>query len=157
MTASYPSTIRPCLRASKARSQPAVFKLAEPKRGRGYVQPVGTDVPVFWDVEFLFTQEEAIVFWLWFKNTLGAGVNEFIMPIRTEFGMVSHTCQFMPDSLMNSSEDGGLRRYKATIMARSLITPASYDDASDLITTLPAWRNWAAALDQAVSLEMTGA
>lgn len=157
MPAAYPLTIRSILKAGKSRSQPASFALAQPRRGYAYAQAVGTDVPVFWDVAFLFTQDEAIAFQLWFKVTLQGGLLEFTMPIKTEFGLITHTCRFLPDSLLPAKEEGELFGYTAQIMARAQVIPDGYVEAADLITTLPDWRSWSDLLDQTVTAEMPSA
>lgn len=154
MTAAYPLTIRTILRASKARSQPPSFSMAEPRRGTGYVQEVGTDTPVFWNVMFRFTRAEALVFQVWFTSIINRGVDAFTMPIRTEFGVLTHTCQFLPDSLLDATENGESIDYKATIMARKQLIPTGYAEAASLIVTLPNWTNWAQLLDRAVNVEM---
>lgn len=153
----YPLTVRTLLRQSKSRTQPAAFGVAEPRRGFGYVQPIGTDTPVFWDVAFRFTQDEAIAFRLWFTQLIHDGIDPFSMPIRTEFGMVDYVCQFLPDSLMPAKENGGLWDYSATIMARGEVIPDGYVDAAALIVSLPAWRSWAELLDLTVTQEMPDA
>lgn len=157
MAVAYPLHIRTILRAGKKRSQAASFAVAEPRRGRGYVQEIGTDVPVFWDVTFRFTSAEAAAFRLWFIKELRRGVEEFTMLIRTEFGLVEHVCQFLPDSLMDTSEDGETFSYSATIMARAEVVPEEFDAASDLIIGIPAWDAMAAALDEAVTSETPAA
>lgn len=154
MTAAYPLTIRTILHAGKSRNQPASFRLAEPRRGYGYAQQIGTDVPVFWDVAFRFTESEAIAFQLWFTQIINRGADEFTLPLRTEFGMVTHTCRFLPDSLLPAQEDGPLFTYKASIMARGQVIQAAYVEAADLIVALPDWPTWAALLDLAVTSEM---
>lgn len=157
MTAAYPLSIRSILRANKARSQPAAFRTAEPRRGYAYSQATGTDTPVFWDVAFRFLQPEAQIFQLWFEEVLNRGVDEFTMPIRTEFGLITHTCRFLPDSLLPTREDGETWGYTATIMARAKLIPQAYRDAAALIVGLPDWSEWAALLDQAMTVEMPGA
>lgn len=154
MAAPYPLNIRTVLRASKSRSQPASFSMSEPRRGYAYAQAIGTDTPVFWDVAFRFTQSEAVVFQLWFRNTIARGLLEFDLPLRTEFGLITHTCRFLPDSLLPATEDGPHWSYKATIMARAQIIPVEFDDAAEMITTLPDWGLWAAVLDEVVSEEL---
>lgn len=157
MTVSYPLSIRSILRSNKSRTQPAAFRTAEPRRGYAYSQATGTDTPVFWDVAFRFTQPEAMIFQLWVEEVLNRGVDEFTMPIRTEFGLITHTCRFLPDSLLPTSEAGETWGYTATIMARAKLIPQAYRDAADLIVGLPDWTGWAALLDQAMTVEMPGA
>lgn len=154
MTAAYPLHIRTILRAGKSRSQPAAFRVAEPRRGYGYVQATGTDTPVFWDVAFRFTQDEAVVFQLWFREIINHGVDEFTMPIRTEFGILTHTCRFLPDGLLPVEEAGDTWGYRATIMVRAPVIPDGYTEAAELITTLPDWRQWSELLDLAATQEM---
>lgn len=120
--ATFPGHLRGAIRARKSRSQPPRFRWAQPRRGMGYAEVVNTAAPVFWDVTFLFTTAEAQHFQLWFTQDIGRGEDEFTMPIRTEFGLLTHTCQFLPDSLLQTGEVGGLWEYSATIMARELLT-----------------------------------
>lgn len=157
MTAAYPLTIRTILRANKRRKQPAAFRVAEPRRGYAYSQATGTDTPVIWDVEFRFTAAEALVFQLWFEEIINRGVDEFTLPIRTEFGMLTYTCRFLDDNLLPTSEEGETFGYSATIMARGKVIPDGYREAADLIVTLPAWTEWAEVLDITINAEMPGA
>lgn len=154
MPAAYPFHLRTILSASKSRSQPAAFRMAEPRRGYGYAQAVGTDTPVFWDVQFRFTTSEAVAFQLWFTRTIRRGLDEFALPIRTEFGLVTHTCRFLPDGLMDAAEDGQAWTYQARIMARAQVIPAAYLDSADLIVALPDWAQWGGLLDQVITSEM---
>jgi hypothetical protein len=154
MPAAYPLLLKTILRAGKSRSQPAAFSMAEPRRGYGYAQATGTDTPVFWDVAFRFTEAEALVFQLWFRNVINRGADEFTMPIRTEFGLLEHTCRFLPDGLLNTTEAGPSFGYTATIMARAQVVPDGFDDATDLILALPDWTGWAAILDEAITEAM---
>lgn len=154
MTAAYPLHLRTILRANKARKQLASFALSEPRRGPAYVQEIGTDTPVFWDVTFGFTQVEAQSFRLWFIYSINRGADEFTMPIRTEFGVLDHVCRFMPDGLLDMVEQGEVFTYRAQIMTRAEVIPADIAQAGDLLGGLPAWPDWAALLDQAMSARM---
>ena len=116
MAVAYPLDLRTIVRASKTRTQPARFSIASPRRGQGYVQPTGTDTPIFWSVMFRFTTEEAATFREWFANDLNGGIDEFEMPIRTEFGLVTYTLQFLPDGLLDTREVGEVWEYTATVM-----------------------------------------
>ena len=149
--AAYPLDLRTVLQASKSRSQPAAFSVNEPRRGYGYFQAVGTDTPVFWDVEFKFTTAEAIRFQLWFTQIIQRGILEFTLPIKTEFGLITHTCRFLPDGLGDCREDGVSFSYSAKIMARAQVIPQGYIDAAELIVALPDWEEWAYVLDIALN------
>lgn len=128
MAIAYPFGLGTILSASKSRSQPATYAMTEPKRGPGYIQKTGTDVPVFWDVSFKFPQDDARRFWLWFQlpQYLDKGTKSFVLAIRTEFGLVDHECTFVPDSLLNQTSDGGVFTYSAKIRARELVVPEIY-------------------------------
>ena len=146
MPVAYPFNLRTIIRASKSRSQLAAFGIAQPRRGFGYVEPIGTDRPVFWTVQFRFTTAEAAAFKTWFNDDLQEGLLEFTLPIRTEFGTITHTCQFMPDGLLDLRETGEVWEYSAQIMARSLIgatLPSGFDDnpivAADEGDTTTGW------------------
>ena len=120
----YPFALATILRTGKSRRQPAAFAMHEPRRGYGYAEATGTDTPVFWDVTFRFDTCDARRFMMWFVEELERGVLEFTLPIRTEFGNLDHTCRFLPDGLLDCTEDGGLWTYRATIMARAQVIPA---------------------------------
>lgn len=138
-------------RASKSRSQPAAFTVAEPRRGYGYRQAVGTDTPVIWDCVFRFREQDAVRFQLWFTIQLQRGLLEFTMPIRTEFGLLDHVCQFLPDGLLDATEEGGVWTFKASVMARAQVVPDAYTEAADLIIGLPDWLTWAEILDLSIA------
>lgn len=150
-TQPYPFALRTLIRASKSRTQPAAFSMSEPRRGFGYVQATGTDTPVFWDAEFCFTRQDAVRFQMWFATDLARGVNDFTLPIRTEFGLVTYTCRFLPDGLLDCREEGATFVYRAKLMARAQVIPQAYLDASDLIIALPNWELWAALLDETIT------
>lgn len=150
---SYPFGLRTILQAQKSRSQPASFRISEPRRGYAYMQEIGTDMPVFWSVVFCFTVSEAIRFKLWFKHSINNGLDEFTMPIRTEYGLIDHVCRFLPDGLLDPTEQGGLWMYKATILARAEIVPTEYDDAADIIIANPNWEELGSWLDIAMVIE----
>lgn len=127
MPVAYPLDLRTVIRASKSREQPASFRMVEPRRGYGYAEKTGTDVPVFWTVAFRFTQAEAATFRAWFIYGIDRGANEFTLPIRTEFGLVTYTVRFLPESLLSLREDGEVFEYSATIMARSEYVPSGVE------------------------------
>ena len=122
MPTSYPLDLRTVIRTTKRRGQPASFAGGGERSGYAAFQPVGRDNPVAWDVAFRFTQAEAAAFYAWFVNDIGRGTLAFDMPIRTEFGVITHTCQFLPGGLLDCGENGGIWEYSATIMARELLT-----------------------------------
>lgn len=151
----YPLSLGTILSSSKSRTQPAPFRVSEPRRGYAYFQEVGTDTPVFWDIEFRFSAPDSIRFMLWFTQTIRRGVLPFELPIKTEFGIITHLCNFLPDGLGDCREDGATFSYSAKIMARAQIIPAGYISAADLIIALPNWSEWAEVLDIALNETLT--
>ncbi len=152
MAEPYPLALTTISSASKSRSQPAAFTMAEPRRGYGYAQAIGTDTPVFWDVVFKFTRAEAIRFQIWFVRVINRGIDEFTLPIKTEFGTITHTCRFLPDGLGDSQENGQMWSYSAKIMARAQIIPTGFIDAEDFILELEDWSAWAELLDMSIAV-----
>lgn len=151
-TPAFPVELRPAIQASKARTQPASFAMAEPRRGYGYAQAIGTDTPVFWDVQFRFRRADAVRFQLWFIVDTQRGLLEFSnFPIKTEFGVLEHTCRFLPDGLADPVETGEIWTFSAKIMARAQLVPDAYLDAAEVIIGLPNWDSWAEYLDLAVA------
>ena len=150
-TPAYPLDLRTVLQSSKTRTQPASFRMSEPRRGYAYAQAVGTDAPVFWNVEFRFARTEAIRFQLWFKTVISNSLLEFTLPIRTEFGLIDHTCRFLHDSLLDCREDGQSFSYSAKIMARTQVIPQVVLDSAEIIIALNNWDVWAEVLDVALT------
>lgn len=132
-TVYYPSQLPAPLRAGKQRRQAPSFRVTDSYRGRAYAQPIGTDTPVFWDLTFRFTQAQAQLFIFWFEYSIERGAAPFVMRIRTEFGLVLHELQFLPDGLLDMSEDGPLFTYQAKVMARKAVIPQEYENLKDSI------------------------
>lgn len=153
MTASYPLGLRTIIQASKSRTQPASFRVHQPRRGYGYAQKVGTDTPVIWSIGLRFTAAEAVRFQLWFDTEIDGGADEFTMPIKTEFGLVDHVCRFLPDGLLDTSETAETFQYSAQIMARAKVVPQGYQDAAGLIVLSEDWESDASWLDIGVNQE----
>jgi hypothetical protein len=123
MATPYPFGLSTVISTSKARSQPAAFRVSEARRGFAYFQASGTDTPVFWDVIFRFRKCDAVNFIMWFTQDLDRGVLDFDLPIKTEFGLLTHTCRFMSDALLDARELGDVFEYRAQIVARAQIIP----------------------------------
>lgn len=151
MTSAYPLGLDTILQASKSRSQPARFRVHQPRRGYGYAQKVGTDTPVIWDVEFAFRSTDALRFQLWFRDEIDGGTDEFTMPIKTEFGLIEHVCRFLPDGLLDATETADVFKYRAQIMSRSQVIPQEFSDASGLIVASADWMGDASWIDIGVN------
>lgn len=155
MTIAYPSSLSTILRASKSRAQGASFATSAPGAGKLYVQRSGFDVPVLWNVQFRFTRAEAQQFKAWFETDIQRGVLSFTLPIKTEFGLITHTCRFLPDGLLDCKEDGQSWLYSAKILARMQAIPQGVLDMADFIIALNDWRAWAEVLDIAFTETLT--
>jgi len=125
------------VQANKSRTQPATFTITQPRSGPGYVQYLSTDTPVIWDVNFIFDRFDAQSFYAWYLHSsyLNRGRNEFTMQIRTEFGLVEHTCQFLPDSLLDHGQTGEVHKYSAQIRSRGIEIPQEIEDHLDLVAS----------------------
>jgi hypothetical protein len=123
MTVAFPTGLRGQIRASKARSQGAVFRMPGARQGYGHLQASGADVPVVWDARFLFTASEAQTFLTWFRTDLLRGLYPFTLPVRTEFGVQTLTVRFMPEGLLDVREVGELFEYTARIVSRGQVIP----------------------------------
>lgn len=119
MGVAYPAGLRPMITAQKARTQPASFSLAWPRRGMPYAERNGTAAPDFYDCVFRFTPCEAVEFRVWFEVDLDRGRLEADIPISTEAGVVTRTGRFLPETLLDAAENGEVWEYRATFMARN--------------------------------------
>lgn len=135
--ATYPSMLPGVLR-SKRRRQAPPWAMLGARRGPGYLVNGGTVPPVFFEVEWVFTAEQAVLFRLWFETVVARGALPFTLALRTEFGLVDHQVQMLPDSLLPAAEEGGAWRYSATLMAAAQAIPAEgLALASGLTTDYP--------------------
>lgn len=137
MAVAYPLSLRTIVKANKRRSGPAAFREIAPRRGMGYSQTIGTEPPLIWDAVFRFTRAEAETFRLWFEYTLLKGLEEAIVPIATEFGLIDYTVQFLPDSLMTASQNGEVWEFSASLLARSMVIPGTAPSSAGLTTDWP--------------------
>lgn len=119
MPVPYPSALPGALRADKVRTKAAAFSVSNPRRGRPYIEPTGTDTPTVWAVSWRFTQAQAALFMEWFNDTLQRGTLEFTIPIRTETGLREITANFLDGGLLDAREEGQLWFYSAQIVSRT--------------------------------------
>lgn len=130
----YPTGLGTVL-MTKSRNQAATFSMYEPKSGPGYTKNTSIDVPVFWDVTFKFSAADAQRFHAWFMSALNRGRNKFNMLLSTEFGNVSHVCQFMPDSLLPQSREANVHTYTAQIRSEAIKYPPFIEDNFDFVAS----------------------
>lgn len=136
MPASYPADL-PLPMRGHSRTQPAAFGVDQPRRGYGYVQPTGTDVPAFWSLTWRLTAQQARVFRNWFRYTLERGTISFLMSLRTEFGLLTYDLNFLPDGLLPAQQIGSdLWEYSATVMARDLLNEEAVETTDSLFASV---------------------
>lgn len=127
MPVAYPAGL-PSVRATKRVSKAAAFSISEPRRGKPYIEPTGTDTPTVFDVEWVLTESQGAALVEWVNTDLSLGTLEFTIPLRTETGLREITANFMPQGLLDKVRDGALWRYSAAIVSRTgtgpLIVPA---------------------------------
>ncbi len=127
MAIPYPTGL-PSVRATKRVSKAAAFGMSDPRRGKPYVEPTGTDTPTVYDVEWVLTESQGAALVAWVETTLSRGTLEFTIPLRTETGLREITANFMPQGLLDKVRDGAVWRYSAAIVSRTgtgpLIVPA---------------------------------
>lgn len=156
--ATYPADLPGITQASKARAIPAKFATMG-GFGEAGAQQVAADVPVAWDISLAFNDVQAAQFWAWYRNSINSGRDMFAMPIRTEFGIVTHPVMIDPETPIRTQQQGGLTTYSMRIIARRLIVPADrMQDAASIIALVGyrnelgyPWQEYAALLDQTVN------
>ncbi len=72
--------------------------------------------------------------WFYSPNGLNQGRNTFTVKLNTEFGLLDHTVQLLPDSLMPCTTEGAtVYSYTASGIVRALPIPQVYLDSCDLL------------------------
>ena len=131
-TIKWPAGLPLIQSAGKSRVQQSDYLLSNPRSGPPYRKNLSTDVPVFWDVTFIFYGDDTAIFWSFYTNTIKRGREWFLLNIKTEFGLVEYECMFMPDTIRLQSEAGSVFTYSAQIMSREIIIPSEFpDDIAD--------------------------
>ena len=90
---------------------------------------------MFWDATFKFPAKDAQRFHAWFIVALNRGRNQFNMLLSTEFGNVSHVCQFMPDSLLPQSREANVHTYTAQIRSEAIKYPPYIEENFDFVAS----------------------
>lgn len=128
MTAVYPLGLPTIQATNKIRSQGAVFTVAD---NTSKSETTGEDVPVYWDCTLKFDSVQAITFKGWFDATINHGRDPFVMPIKTEMGIIDHTVYIDPSVQVTARHDAGVWTYTMRLMSRSL--NIDIDDADTII------------------------
>jgi hypothetical protein len=129
MDATYPLGLNTIQSVSKIRSQGAVYVVGA---NTSTPETTGEDVPVYWDCALVFDAVQALTFRTWFDTTLDHGRAPFVLPIKTEVGIVDHTVSIDPSVPASVRHDGGVWTYTMRLMSRALNIDVT--DAHQIIT-----------------------
>lgn len=66
-TINWPAGLRPSLKSSKSRDEVVGFRESPVTSGPSFVEPFSEDTPVFYNVGFTFTKDEARAFQSWLR------------------------------------------------------------------------------------------
>ena len=131
----------------------AYTSTSDPVRGMPYIEPKGTDQPVYVTLTWKLTQDQIARLRLWFEvpgpTGLHRGRNSFTVELETEFGMVDHEL-FVESKPVERGRTANVWNWQMECRARKLITPQGYIDAAPLIVGLEDWKKWAYWLDLSV-------
>lgn len=106
-----------------SREMSSRFQISQPASGPYFVQILQDDAPVFFNVQWTLTRQQAFEFMLWLRNDTAAVLNgaQFNAQLWTESGFTNQVCSFTPDGLPQlSSIAGNTMSYAARIMVRRL-------------------------------------
>ena len=132
----YPANIPLPLLTETSRSQAGTFRLYEPLAGPVRIKKTSTDAPIQYDMAWRMGIASAQRFMAWFYSVdgLNQGRNQFIVKLNTEFGLLEHTVQLMPDSLLPATTEAKtVYSYTATGIVRKFPIPDVYIDHYDLL------------------------
>ena len=132
----YPENVPLPLLTETSRSQAPTFRAYEPLAGPARIKKTSSDAPVQYDIAWRMSRISAQRFMTWFysPNGLNRGRNKFTVKLNTEWGLLEHTVQLLPDSLLPVTTEGAtVYSYTATGVVRALPIPQSYLDHCDLL------------------------
>ncbi|WP_106478102.1 hypothetical protein [Phytohalomonas tamaricis] len=129
MAVNYPKGLPLMMVSGKSRSQAATYRMSDPAVGPGYVERLTENTPVFWSFSLTMTREQANIFRIWLEspNYCDKGLSSFIMPVKTEEGLVEHELRFTVDGYPQlKSETGNILTYGCECFAKRLVR--EFDD-----------------------------
>ncbi len=124
----WPTGLRGLLQEGRSQSKVPGYETSDPLYGPAYVRKTTDDTPVMITGSLLFTNNEARAFQKFIRDING-GLDQFEMPIKSEYGVVNQVCQAMPGSF-NPQYIGGLWRYNISLVIADWQIPplAEYED-----------------------------
>lgn len=130
-TINWPTGLRPSIKASKSRDEVVGFRESPVTSGPSFIEPFSEDTPVFYNVEFIFTKNEARAFQSWLRvNRMKTNAPFFNFPILIEDPNVdTQEARFTLDGYPQlRSETNAIFTYSARILIRKIV---SEDEAHD--------------------------
>lgn len=132
----YPENIPLPLLTETSRSQAPTFRTYEPLAGPVRIKKTSSDAPVQYDMTWRMSRigAQRLMTWFYSATGLNQGRNKFTVKLNTEFGLLDHTVQLLPDSLLPVTTEGAtVYSYTATCIVRAFPIPQSYLDHNDLL------------------------
>ncbi len=113
----WPDYLRPLLRDNKTVQRGETYEMSDTRYGPAYVRPFTDDAPTTVSGTLRFTRSHARRFQVWLAS-INYGLDPFIMPIDSEYGVEDQTVQATPDSFRNPVQNGELWSYNVTLIIR---------------------------------------
>lgn len=130
-TIAWPNGLRPSLKASKSRNEVVGFRESPVTSGPSFIEPFSDDTPVFYDINFTFTKDEARAFQSWLRiHRMKTNAPFFTFPLLIEDPNVDgQEARFTRDGYPQlRTETNFSFSYSAKILIRKIVTE---DEAHD--------------------------
>lgn len=128
---SWPTGLRPAIRASKSRDEVVGFRESPVTSGPSFIEPFSDDTPIFYNVQFIFTKGGARAFQSWLRlHRMKTLAPFFDFPLVIEDpNVATQEARFLLDGYPQlTAETGGTFTYSAQMLIRKII---SEDEAHD--------------------------
>lgn len=150
----YPEGLRTLLRDSKQVTRVSGYETSDPLYGPAYTRITTTDTPTLITGTVIFNRAESRTFQN-FLRKIRNGIDQFIMPIDSEYGPIDQVCQALPGSF-NPSQQGEVFSYNVSLVIREWALPPmlEYEDSFiDIGWLIP---NDFSIFDEAINWGLTG-
>lgn len=131
----WPKGLRPALKASKSRNEIVGFRESPVTSGPSFIEPFSDDTPVFYNVQFTFTKDEARAFQSWLRiHRMKTNAPFFNFPMLIEDpNVLTQEARFTLSGYPQlNSETTYTYTYSAEILIRKIVT----EDDDDFILEL---------------------
>ncbi len=130
-TIDWPKGLRPSIKSAKSRSEVVGFRESPVTVGPSFIEPFSDDTPVFYDIQFIFTKDEARAFQSWLRiHRMKTNAPYFNFPLVIEDPNVkAQEARFILDGYPQlTSETNYTFSYSARILVRKIITEDEDND-----------------------------